>query len=232
MSDGPAVSRPAVGWHGKLPALGDFTTRGLDDNFVEVWDGWMSSGLSRMRADSPDDWIAAYLSSATWRFIVTPRFLPAPLSVGMWTGVVMPSVDRVGRYYPLTLAGRLNGIPRGQDGQNALWSWLQRLQDAAIDALQDDWSVAALDKELLRLGLPPQGGAGEDGAAVSESVSDQPANGAAPHSMAAFFSACHSACEPTLAQGQCIWVTENEDYEPRLLQSDRLDDSISRLWSD
>lgn len=229
MSDGPPVSRPAVGWHGKLPTLGDFTTRGLDDDFVEVWDGWMSSGLSRMRADSPDDWLDAYLASPTWRFIVTPRFLPAPLSAGMWTGVVMPSVDRVGRYYPLTLAGRLDVIPTGRDGQSALWSWLQRLQDAAIDALQDDWSVAALDQELLRLGLPPRGGVGAAGAVRSESVSDEPANGAAPLSMLSFFTACHGACTPTSAQGQCIWVTENEDYEPRLLQSGRLDDSISRL---
>ncbi len=231
MSNGPAVSRRAVGWHGKLPTLGDFTTRGLDDDFVEVWDGWMSCGLSRLRADSPDHWLDAYLSSPTWRFIVTPRFLPAPLSTGMWTGVVMPSVDRVGRYYPLTLAGRLDAIPSSRDGQGALWSWLQRLQDAAIDALQDDWSVSALDTELLRLGLPPNGGAGQPGVSLLDFVSEGPADRPTAGSMSTFLCACVSACAATSAQGQCIWVTENEHYEPTLLHSSRLDDGVARLWS-
>ena len=232
MADDPSVFRGAVGWHGKLPTLGDFTTRGLDDDFVEVWDGWMSLGLSKLRADSPDDWLDAYLSSPTWRFIVTPRFLPAPLSTGMWTGVVMASVDRVGRYYPLTLAGRLHAIPSDRNGQTALWSWLQQLQDAAIDALQDDWSVAALDKELLRLGLPPHCGAGPADAPLSELLSDVSTDGASPISMTSFFSACVGASTSASAPGRCIWVTENEHYEPRLLHSSRLDDGIAQLWSD
>lgn len=230
---GPQAQRRAVGWHGKLPALGDFTSRGLDDDFVEAWDGWMSCGLSRLRSDSPEHWLDAYLSSPTWRFIVTPRFLPAPLAGTMWAGVVMPSVDRVGRYYPLTLAARLESLPQGRDGQGALWSWLQRLQDAAIDALQDDWSVAALDNELLRLGLPPCVETDQAGMSLSELLSgDQVQDGALPASMAAFFSACTSACAPTSSQGQCIWVSEDEHYEPRLLHSSRMDDGISRLWSE
>lgn len=231
MPDRPAASRRAVGWHGKLPSLGDFTTRGLDDDFVETWDGWMSSGLSRLRADDPDGWLDAYLSSPTWRFVVTRRFLPGPLAAGMWTGVVMPSVDRVGRYYPLTLAGRLDAIPAGRAGQGALWSWLQRLQDAAIDALQDDWTVTALDSELLRLGLPPDGGSGQVGARFDASAPHDTSDGALPAAMASFFTACTDACLPTVAGGQCIWFTENEHYEPRLLHSSRLDDSIARLWS-
>ena len=231
MSDGPAVSRRAVGWHGKLPSLGDFTTRGLDDDFVEVWDAWMSSGLSRLRAEKPDEWRDAYLCSPTWRFIVTPRFLPAPLSSDMWTGVVMPSVDRVGRYYPLTLAGRLEAIPSSRDGQGALWSWLQRLQDAAIDALQDDWGVAALDTELMRLGLPPHDGASQGGESLLDFLSDSSADVPTPVSMSSFFAACMGVSAPASAQGQCVWVTENEHYEPTLLQSSRLDDGVARLWS-
>ena len=231
MACAPAESRPAVGWHGKLPTLGDFTSRGLDHDFVVVWDEWLSAGLSRLRADSPDAWVDAYLASPTWRFVVTPRFLPAPLTTGIWTGVVMPSVDRVGRYYPLTLAGRLGAIPTRRDRQGTLWSWLQRLQDAAIDALQDDWTVAALDQELLRLGLPPSDGMDENGASPPPAAPGAPPDGVLPVSMESFFAACAHAFAASAAPGKCIWFTENEFYVPRVLRSDCMDDSIVRLWT-
>ena len=31
-------SRAAAGWYGKLPTLGDFASRRLDNDFVDIWD--------------------------------------------------------------------------------------------------------------------------------------------------------------------------------------------------
>jgi hypothetical protein len=58
-----------------------------------------------------------------------------------WAGVLMPSVDRVGRYFPLTLARPLPELPADAAQLNDLLGWLQRLDDLALDALHDDWSV-------------------------------------------------------------------------------------------
>ena len=237
----PGAAQPAVGWHGKLPTVGDFATRRLDGNFVSAWDDWLCAGLARLRADDPQHWLEAYLASPTWRFVLTPGFLPAPLHADSWTGVVMPSVDRVGRYYPLTLATPLRVVPAGADEQGMLWSWLQCLEDAAVDALQDDWSIDALETELLRLGPPPAPvPVPVPVAVVANEAAADPGRGqfaaahgaAAPVSMESFFAAVASAPPGRGGQGRCVWYSEADISAPRLLCSTALDDSILRLWVD
>jgi type VI secretion system protein ImpM len=68
--------------------------------------------------------------------------------------VLMPSVDKVGRYFPLTLVARLPDPPHSAAEFEALLSWLQRLEDLAVDAMHDDWSVEALEEALVALPSP------------------------------------------------------------------------------
>ena len=230
----PTAAMHAIGWHGKLPTVGDFATRRLDSNFVGVWDDWLSAGLASLRTHDPDHWLDAYLASPTWRFVLLPGFLPAPLHAGAWAGVVMPSVDRVGRYYPLTLTSPLCELPVGPEAQIELWVWLQRLEDAAIDALQEDWSIDLLETELLRLGLPPEpepapvaGNAGLGGlhnAPAGTQVFDP----AAPASMESFFAACLSMAPA--GSGQCLWYNEADISAPRIFCSPSLGCSVAPLW--
>lgn len=224
----------AIGWHGKLPSVGDFATRRLDPGFVSVWDDWISRGLDLLRSGNPEHWQDAYLASPTWRFALTPGFLPSPLHAEHWTGVVMPSVDRVGRYYPLTLAAPLRGFPMDMAGQAALWVWLQQLQDAAIDALEDDWPIDALDKELLRLGLPPANaplaGTGAPRTAASHAVGNGKDLAPAIASMETFFANC--APDSTLygRHGRCVWYSDADLSAPRIECCTRMDDALLRLW--
>ncbi len=146
-----APSRVA-GWHGKLPALGDFATRRLDAGFVEPWDAWLSHGLAQLHQQP--GWLDAYLASPSWRFLLLPGVLPGAAGEHCWAGVLMPSVDRVGRYYPLTIALALPALPGAIAEVEALWNWLVRLDEAAADALRDDWSIDTLEAELQRLPLP------------------------------------------------------------------------------
>lgn len=141
-----------AGWHGKLPALGDFATRRLDAGFVEPWDAWLSQGLAQLRQQP--EWPSAYLASPSWRFLLLPGVLAGAAGQGCWAGVLMPSVDRVGRYYPLTIALALPALPGTLAEVEALWTWLAQLDDAAADALHDDWSIDTLEAELHRLPLP------------------------------------------------------------------------------
>lgn len=87
----------AAGWYGKLPGLGDFAMRRLPPEFVSHWDAWLQSGLQTM-SDSP-----AHDSSA---LAPVCRFWLAPGVVDTlaWGGLLMPSSDRAGRRFPLTVA--------------------------------------------------------------------------------------------------------------------------------
>ena len=231
----PSAAMHAIGWHGKLPTVGDFATRRLDSNFVSVWDDWLSAGLAGLRTHDPDHWLDAYLASPTWRFVVTPGFLPAPLQATAWTGVVMPSVDRVGRYYPLTLAAPLRAIPVETRAQLELWLWLQRLEDAAIDALQEDWSIDLLETELMRLGLPPEpvAGAGSGSSGFGTAMGNQPLNPpspASPASMESFFAACTAVASTQRHPSQCLWYNEADILAPKITCSAGLDSSVAQLW--
>ena len=143
-----------TGWYGKLPSLGDFASRRLPPAFVEPWDDWLARGLAAWREEAPDGWLDGYLASPSWRFVVMPGALAGASTDGSaaWAGVLMPSVDRVGRYFPLTLARPLPTLPADAKELNDLLGWLQRLDDLALDALHDDWPVDRLEAELGGLG--------------------------------------------------------------------------------
>lgn len=146
------MTQAAVGWHGKLPSVSDFAARRLDPAFIELWDGALSASLAALRDSAGERWTDVYLASPTWRFVAGRGFLPPPFDATDWAGLVMPSVDRVGRYYPLTLA-----VPLDLHGAAlpALWNWLGELEDAAYAALQEDWPIERLEVELERLAGPP-----------------------------------------------------------------------------
>ena len=91
---------PRFGAFGKLPALGDFLRSGLPAAFVGPWDRWLQSVLLAARAATGGGWEAHYLRAPIWRFALAPG-LAGPEGA---MGVLMPSVDAVGRRFPLTLA--------------------------------------------------------------------------------------------------------------------------------
>lgn len=92
----------ACGFFGKLPARGDFVRAGLPRDFVARWDGWISGVLPTALEATGDGWLQA----PVWRFCLAPGVCGAdPIS-----GLLLPSVDKVGRRFPLTLACFGDGI--------------------------------------------------------------------------------------------------------------------------
>lgn len=143
------------GWHGKLPSLGDFATRRLPHDVVEAWDGWLAAGLAELKSAAPQTWLDDYLASPSWRFVLMPGALKAAGGNTCWAGVLMPSVDRAGRYFPFTVIAPLDGPPGGADHFDRLQRWLHQIDDLAADALQDDWTITQLEAELARLPQAP-----------------------------------------------------------------------------
>jgi type VI secretion system protein ImpM len=88
---------------GKLPSHGDFLRRRASDAFVDAWDAWLRECLADSREALGERWLDVYLTSPAWRFVCAAGACgPAPV-----IGLMVPSVDRVGRYFPFTLVARL-----------------------------------------------------------------------------------------------------------------------------
>lgn len=178
MSSAPASNGPGLpGWFGKLPSLGDFASRRLDPAFIEYWDSWLAEGMLALRQQAPIAWLDAYLQAPSRCFLLMPGSLPGALGRLAWAGVLMPSVDRVGRYFPFTLVLPLTALPSSAPLWPALWPCLGRLDDLMSDALQDDWTVDRLEAELARLGGAELAGHAPDHVAV---VADAAGDGSGP----------------------------------------------------
>jgi type VI secretion system protein ImpM len=89
-----------VGWFGKLPTLGDFITKRLPDEFVKPWDAWLQAGMLEAKATFPQDWEEHFLTFPFWRFLIDR----GTVTHQPWMGLLIPSADRVGRLFPLTIA--------------------------------------------------------------------------------------------------------------------------------
>lgn len=134
------------GWFGKLPGMGDFAHRRLPEPFREVWDGWLQRGMARLR-DRHADWTAHYLEAPVWCFALGPGVAGDQA----WIGVMMPSVDGVGRYFPFTLAVvSPAGALRGEALAAAL-GWWANASRAALEGLADDLDALRFDALLARL---------------------------------------------------------------------------------
>ena len=92
-----------VGFYGKLPSHGDFLRRRVPDAFVERWDAWLQQAMSESRATLGEQWLELYLTSPAWRFVLAAGAC-GPVSV---IGLMAPSVDRVGRHFPLAIVAEL-----------------------------------------------------------------------------------------------------------------------------
>lgn len=215
-----ATPHPVPGWHGKLPSLGDFASRRLDASFVEVWDAWLAAGLLALRQAQPEAWLQAYLASPSWRFVLQPGALPGPAGAQAWAGVLMPSVDRVGRYFPLTLAQPLGEGPASAVQMQALWHWLGRLDELAADALQDDWGVDRLEEELARMAQPdlaPALGSGPSPVATSDTFAEWPLPAGAD--AATLLAQEAQTLWGQRARGQAHWYASTDLVSGRLLVS-------------
>jgi len=216
----------AAGWHGKLPTLGDFATRRLAPEFIEAWDHWLSDGLAAMRLQP--DWLEAYLASPSWLFLLMPGALPGKVGEQAWVGVLMPSVDRVGRYYPLTLAHPLAAVPAASDELDALWRWLAQLDDAAVNALHDDWDLDALETQLARIGVPTASSIGT--LAALDAAQTLPF--LTHHEPTVLLSPDVGTAWRGRVSGQAFWYAESGRPQPTLLSSRGLEPSglVSRLF--
>ncbi|RTL30440.1 MAG: type VI secretion system-associated protein TagF [Burkholderiales bacterium] len=138
-------SEVACGWFGKIASLGDFSARRLPQDFVARCDEWLSRGVQTSRQQLGEHWLNTYLTAPIWRFAWSPG-IAGPQ---WWMGVMMPSVDSVGRYFPLIVAQASTHAPDSGQDQTALERWMNHVALAAMSTLQPGATVDAFESQLM-----------------------------------------------------------------------------------
>ncbi|MEY2689839.1 MAG: hypothetical protein RL375_4038 [Pseudomonadota bacterium] len=134
----------APGWYGKLGALGDFASRRLSNEHVAACDHWLTRALQGSRDALGERWLQAYLSAPIWRY----AWAPGVVDTQWWFGVLMPSCDAVGRYFPLLIAQPRAQAPQDRLALDHLDLWWRHLAHAALATLNDGSSVDTFEQQL------------------------------------------------------------------------------------
>jgi type VI secretion system protein ImpM len=156
-------AHPVPGWFGKVVMLGDFAHRRVPHSFIATCDPWLSQCVGASRVQLGARWLDTYLTGPIWRFAWAPGVVDAQ----WWFGVLMPSVDAVGRYFPLLVCGTDQNPPMSAIALDDLSSWYAHAGHAALGTLQPGASLDSFEADLAaapawqqpgQLPLQPQGG--------------------------------------------------------------------------
>ncbi len=107
-TQGPQSGVAPVVVFGKTPRMGDFLRVGSGGPAGEALEQWVEQGLALAEAKRGREWPGIYASGATYAFIFRP-----PRATNLreaLVGVLKPSVDAVGRRFPLVVYSQ--ALPR------------------------------------------------------------------------------------------------------------------------
>jgi type VI secretion system protein ImpM len=204
----------ACGLFGKLPGKRDFIALNAPAAFLSVYEPWLHGGLTASRLELGAGWQEAFLNAPIWRFWLGQAYCGQSVA-----GAFMPSVDGIGRYFPLTvfaLAEPGTATPPPElDPQDA---WFAAAEDFLLQALEPEASFELVSARLHQLALPndtlaaapPQDMARlSDGTIVSAL---EPAT--FPARLAALRIEDHAA---SFGHTACLWTVGGERFEPLAL---------------
>lgn len=138
-----------IGLYGKLPTHGDFIQRNLPSGFVAEWDQWLQHYIAGAQEKIGVDWLDIYLTSPIWRFV----FSDGVIDENRWAGILMPSVDQVGRYYPFSVAIRLPDFINPFEFIATQSNWYTEVEQLALRALDGEFLTDDLLDQLSALDL-------------------------------------------------------------------------------
>ncbi len=132
------------GVYGKLPMHGDFVSRNLSTSFIKVWDEWLQLYVASSKEHMGKEWLDAYLTSPIWRFVLSSGVIDQQ----HWAGIVFPSVDQVGRYYPFSIAMPFDPKLNPFEFSSTHSHWFDAIEELALQALDERFSVDQLVDEV------------------------------------------------------------------------------------
>lgn len=138
------------GLYGKLPAYGDFISRNLSSSFITPWDEWLQHFISGSQEQIGEDWLNIYLTSPIWRFVLSPGVIDN----NMWAGLMMPSVDRVGRYFPISIVKPFAANITPANFMLNHTAWFDEVESLCLTALDESMDVDALISAVEAIEIP------------------------------------------------------------------------------
>ncbi len=132
------------GWYGKIAPLGDFAQRRLPPHWVKHCDPWLSSLMRDLPLALGANWLDLYLTAPVIRF----AWAPGVVDMKWWFGVMMPSCDNVGRYFPLVITQQRTDPPVDRSGIDHLERWFSVLSQAAVHTLEDGATLESFEQRL------------------------------------------------------------------------------------
>ena len=150
VTDNIASLKP--GYFGKIPSHGDFIFRGLPKSFTQPWDAWLQEAITASRKQLGAQWLDHYLTSPIYRFALSAGIC----GTSTWLGILMPSVDRVGRYYPMTIGALAQPSTNPLLALQQYNAWFEQIESLALTCLQDDFDMDSFSDQLANLTLETQ----------------------------------------------------------------------------
>lgn len=149
MSGHALMKMSFASWWGKLPSQGDFVGRRLPHALTRRWDEWLRNGMDQLHMEAGGDWAQRFIQSPPW-FFMCPQSVMGLAMVG----VIGPSMDRIGRLFPLAIMATCDvpdSIP--VDG-GPLERFLAGARDVLFDARSHPLLPQQVDERLETLPWP------------------------------------------------------------------------------
>jgi type VI secretion system protein ImpM len=141
----PAIDQiSSIGYYGKIPNKGDFISKNLPRSFTEPWHRWAKEAMACSRDQLKQTWEECYLTTPLYQYILSPGICGSTL----WIGVMMPSVDKVGRYYPMTLCRSVSSLANPFTLFEKHQLWFRQSERLLLSCLDDDFSLHHFDAAL------------------------------------------------------------------------------------
>jgi type VI secretion system protein ImpM len=144
------MSNLEIGVYGKLPGHGDFVSRHLPSPLLNHWDAWLQAFIGSSQERLGQDWLTIYLTSPIWRF----AFSSGVLDERQWLGILLPSVDKVGRYFPFSVLLPVPGDAALVELLSEQNDALSPLEDIALQALDEGFLVEEFLARAQSVALP------------------------------------------------------------------------------
>lgn len=142
-----------LGFFGKIPLTGDFIHRRMSSVFMNRWDEWLKVNILHSQNQLGEQWLPLYSQSPMWRFCIAPGVIDDKA----YLGIMIPSVDSVGRYFPLTVAQAVEPKAIAFMLSDTANQWFQNIEDLLLDLLEGyesklqdfDAKIAALQPKWI-----------------------------------------------------------------------------------
>jgi type VI secretion system protein ImpM len=154
MSESPVITPStsnshAVAWYGKLPSAADFVGRRMPHAIETAWDHWVRSGMDQLRHEAGASWQAQFLNGPTWFFMY-----PTQIQGVLAAGAIAPSMDRVGRHYPITVMAFSAPQTSRFTDDTQVSRFFSSMRSAVLDARRIPLQIEQMDERVAHLCSP------------------------------------------------------------------------------